>query len=211
MSDGEDNLKQIHVKIDSRVTHLGPGKIDCVKGCSYCCHFPVSIHSLAEARLALQEAERTYTRKALSNLKEDIYRQFRLTRKVKTVPEFNQLKLACPFLVNDVCSIYAARPISCRTCVSNDKIVCMSALGPSACTLSADTELQQYLRAINQYRETLYQDMSFGDCMLELRAALVYVLEGGAASANNFPIDPMHAASPEGQDALRKSAGSALP
>lgn len=65
--------------------------------------------------------------------------------------------------------------------------------------------MQQYLCAIREYRASLYQYMSFGDCMLELRAALVYILKGGVALSDSFPIDPLHAAAYEGKSALRKS------
>ena len=86
----------------------------------------------------------------------------------------------------------------------------MSALGPAGSALTADAAMPQYLRDIYQYRENLYREMGFGDCMLEPRAALVYVLEGGTVSAGKFPVDPLHAATPEGQAALGKSADTRL-
>ncbi len=209
MSTSEDKLRQIRITIEGRIGELAPAKLDCAKGCAYCCRgYPISVHSLAEARLALEEAKRTYTPRAFKKLREDIYRQFRETRYLTTIDAFNQLKLPCPFLVKGACSVYEARPISCRTCISNDVVVCMSALGPPACKLTGDADMQRYLNAIYRYREDLYRELGYGDCMLELRAALVYVLEGGTPAPGNLPIDPLHAATPVGQAALAQSRSS---
>lgn len=205
MNDAESKLKHIRVVIEARSTELAPPNLACSKGCSYCCQcFPVSTHSLAEARLALQAAEASYTPRAFDSLKKEIRRQFQQTRNTRSVAEFCRLKLPCPFLLDNVCSIYDARPISCRTCVSNDKIVCMSALAPDGLALTADTEMRNYLKAIHVSREELYREMSFGDCMLELRSALVVVLDGGVAP-NQVPVDTLHASDPAIKQALEQS------
>ncbi len=70
--------------------------VPCKKGCSYCCHIPVSV----------SEVEVTYIEKSTGI-------------KRKNLPEFDtQLSVPCPFLKKNVCSIYEYRPYFCRVFVS---------------------------------------------------------------------------------------------
>ena len=73
----------------------------CRAGCSGCCHhhlsvFKIEANAIAEAVAALPEEMRQ-----------------RVTEQARQMTDDEAV--ACPLLVNDRCSIYAARPIICRT------------------------------------------------------------------------------------------------
>lgn len=107
-------------------------RISCAKGCSACCRRqPVPVtppEAFALARLvdALPEPRRTAVRLAFAAAVErlratglyDTYMRHdpEMTREaaLATVRRYMALALACPFLADDVCGIYAERPFVCR-------------------------------------------------------------------------------------------------
>lgn len=88
--------------------------IACRAGCSWCCHLPV-MTSPPEVRLAWAHARRTLPPGTL----EAIAREARELD--VSVPR------PCPFLVDDRCSVYAARPLACRGWNSTDADACRRA------------------------------------------------------------------------------------
>ncbi|WCY26824.1 YkgJ family cysteine cluster protein [Pseudomonas aeruginosa] len=84
-------LAAIYEFLDDLAKHIAP--TPCKKGCSSCCHYAVSI----------SEAEVQFI--------EQVTKKKRL--KVAGAPG-NFIGQPCPFLVNGACSIYTARPYSCR-------------------------------------------------------------------------------------------------
>ena len=107
-------------------------RISCAKGCSACCRVqPVPItppEAFALARLveALPEPRRTAVRGAFAAAVERLreaglyavymQRDPEMTRAaaLAAVRRYGALALACPFLLDDACSIYAERPFVCR-------------------------------------------------------------------------------------------------
>ena len=107
-------------------------RISCAKGCSACCRVqPVPVtppEALALARLveALPEPRRTAVHAAfeaaVARLREAglyavyMQRDPAMTRAdaMAAVRRYGTLALACPFLLDDACSIYAERPFVCR-------------------------------------------------------------------------------------------------
>jgi Fe-S-cluster containining protein len=89
--------------------------IACRKGCAYCCYGTVMVtapeafrlaHEVAKAKPGRPEPERAAflaRAEATANL---------------TAAERFGRKLACPLLADDLCSAYAARPLSCRRVTS---------------------------------------------------------------------------------------------
>jgi Fe-S-cluster containining protein len=120
--------------IDAAVArHEAAGeRISCAKGCSACCRRqPVPVtppEALALQRLvdALPEPRRSAVRAAFAAAGErlraaglyDVYlrRDAHVTREeaLAIVRRYMALTLACPFLVDEACSIYAERPFVCR-------------------------------------------------------------------------------------------------
>jgi Fe-S-cluster containining protein len=98
---------------DSRIAAAADvGTLACCSGCTWCCYFTVDVRAVevfrildfVEGTFAPEERARVYAEirtnsAALQNLDENA----RMTRNVK-----------CPFLNGGRCTIYAARPQSCR-------------------------------------------------------------------------------------------------
>lgn len=100
-------------------TLLGPiedaarasGKIECCKGCAYCCYLRVEVFSFE------LDAIQTYLEHALNEQQLDTVKR----QLVETYPRVNGLtdvehhgiNVRCPFLLDDQCSIYPVRPLAC--------------------------------------------------------------------------------------------------
>jgi Fe-S-cluster containining protein len=120
--------------MDATVAHheAAGERISCAKGCSACCRVqPVPVtppEAFALARLvdALPELRRTAVRSAfaaaVARLREAGLYPVYMRRDPETtrdaalaaVRRYATLALACPFLLDDACSIYAERPFVCR-------------------------------------------------------------------------------------------------
>jgi Fe-S-cluster containining protein len=90
----------------------------CRAGCPHCCYFSVNINVLEAARLA----------ELVQNMPEE--------RRAATVQRLHMAAAAweqsanrnhpCPFIVDDMCSVYEDRPLACRSYVSVDAGLCLT-------------------------------------------------------------------------------------
>lgn len=84
-------LATIYEFLDDLAKYIAP--TPCRKGCSSCCHYAVSISEI-EVQFIEQVAKK---------------------KRLKVAGEFRDFNgQPCPFLVKGACSIYSARPYSCR-------------------------------------------------------------------------------------------------
>ncbi len=101
----------------------------CGAGCSACCQYPVGLFDIdrAEWEVIRRHIREAWTPRERSEFLERFERDFgpyrlklRILDALMTFPlpvtsRPEGLPLACPFLKDDRCSVYAARPIVCRT------------------------------------------------------------------------------------------------
>lgn len=97
-------------------------RLACKKGCAYCCHIPVAV-SVPEAVNALKFAEATFSPERFARLLQRLAAADELVASL-TPEQRAHRNLACPFLEQDQCSIYEARPVGCRAWHSLDVEPC---------------------------------------------------------------------------------------
>ena len=88
------------------------GTLACRAGCTWCCHFSVDVRAV-EAFGILDFVERTFT----PEQKARVYSEIRAnSTALQNLDEDERMRrnVKCPFLLEGRCSIYAARPQSCR-------------------------------------------------------------------------------------------------
>jgi Fe-S-cluster containining protein len=138
-------LTQIDARLDqaySNFDRLNRDRIDCKPGCSHCCHRVVPAQIPDVIRVA-EHIRSTFTEDQLAELKQ------RLNDYERAVaPNFgrdlHKLRPTCPLLVNNLCSVYEARPIRCRGIFSADANACEQAkLHPESKAFPALAERQQ--------------------------------------------------------------------
>jgi Fe-S-cluster containining protein len=106
-------LEHSQPRHDSRVASAPDvGTLACRAGCTWCCYFTVDVRAVevfrildfVEQSFATEEKARVYAEvRANSTALQNLDESERMTRNVK-----------CPFLNEGRCTIYAARPQSCR-------------------------------------------------------------------------------------------------
>lgn len=101
-SSPKSKLRKVYKLVDELGEAATPF-IACKKGCSACCKMNVSISSVEAEQIA------KYTQKNIRHLKRSI---------AHAIGHFSGI--ACPFLIENVCSIYEVRPYMCRAHVSFD-------------------------------------------------------------------------------------------
>lgn len=85
-------LEYIYELVDEIGAYMAPAT-PCGKGCSACCHYIVTISDIE-----IRYIEKNTKHKRLKTL----------------LPKQDYHGLPCPFLINNACSIYKARPFVCR-------------------------------------------------------------------------------------------------
>lgn len=96
--------------------------IACSKGCSACCHTRVEIKALDAIAMARSLAL-TLTAKECANLQMRCEQQAKYTARMTRNEKFRK-QVACPFLKDDLCSIYDIRPLTCRSYFSTNREIC---------------------------------------------------------------------------------------
>jgi Fe-S-cluster containining protein len=83
---------------------------DCKKGCSWCCHFQIEAQPQEIFLIARELRRRGELASILAALRA-------YAEHAQQAQSFRR-DVACPFLVDNACSIYNVRPIMCRKCNS---------------------------------------------------------------------------------------------
>jgi Fe-S-cluster containining protein len=117
----KNTLLNIYKEIDHIVSDMMvsyPGMVKCKIGCADCCHAVFDI-SLIEGQLVL-EAFRSLHRKDRREITRRAEKALRHWKRILANREMEAVigkeRIRCPFLdKNDICAIYDARPVNCRT------------------------------------------------------------------------------------------------
>jgi len=95
---------------------------ECRKECAWCCH--QAVLAVTHELLYLRE----YVQRNFSENKQDSFteraREKSLLTLHKTMEVQQMLKSPCPFLENDSCAVYPARPMACRIYLSSSAMAC---------------------------------------------------------------------------------------
>lgn len=96
--------------------------IACVKGCSWCCFQPVYL-TTQEALLLYEFIIQTFDKQQIKTIQSKA--EIKL-KKTKNLSEDKKQHIvhACPFLIDNSCSVYPVRPMACRIYLSKDVDSC---------------------------------------------------------------------------------------
>lgn len=96
----------------------------CKAGCTWCCHFKVDVR--ADEALALAEHVRARLDAATRSRVLEAARRNAETIRTLAPAEHLRTNIACCFLVDGGCSVYAARPFACRNYHATDVAGCIT-------------------------------------------------------------------------------------
>ena len=104
--------KELNLEIDKAV--LSQKELACKKGCSYCCY---------EWDVRLNITELLYLLSYLNNLPPE--KRLSINERLQKFKKISDYRgIPCPFLENNFCVVYEARPYICRTFSSYDVSLC---------------------------------------------------------------------------------------
>ena len=99
--------------------------IACQRGCSFCCHLKVMV-TAPEFHIISNYIQETFPKEKIKALKTTLRKT--VSEKNRCADLAERLAIQCSFLENNACSIYEARPFTCRAYYSKDSKVCQKYL-----------------------------------------------------------------------------------
>lgn len=107
---------------ESELAAASIGHVDCRKGCAHCCYVHVSATApeIFPVARTLAESSDVAALSRLEQLAQTVVGLDAKQRLVRSVP--------CPLLSGDLCSVYAIRPLNCRSMASRSESQCFRTL-----------------------------------------------------------------------------------
>jgi Fe-S-cluster containining protein len=119
-------LEKSQERHDSRIASAPDvGTLDCRAGCTWCCHFTVDVRAVEVFRI-LEFVERTFTAEEKARVKSEVRVNAALLKRLDEDARVTR-NLKCPFLSDGRCTIYAARPQTCRNYHATNVAGCQKA------------------------------------------------------------------------------------
>ena len=148
-------------------------RVDCERGCSYCCHLRVEIRP-HEAFVLAHHVQTKMGAEARARALARI--ESNLKRIVGLAPEEHvRAGIACALLEDGACSVYEARPAACRKYYSLSRSVCRNAFNDTSAPLTGEIENETVRLAGNAialgYARGL-EDAGYDTMLYELHFAL---------------------------------------
>jgi Fe-S-cluster containining protein len=115
-----ENSQERH---DSRIAGASDvGTLACRAGCTWCCYFSVDVRAV-EAFNILDFVERTLTIEEKTRIYAEVRANSTTLRNLDDMERMGR-NIKCPFLAAGRCSIYAARPQTCRNYHATSAVGC---------------------------------------------------------------------------------------
>ena len=113
-----------HERVQQSALAASGQALACKAGCTWCCHFKVDVR--ADEALALAEHVRTRLDAAMRARVLAAAQRNAQAIRAMTPAEHLRTNMACCFLVDGGCAVYAARPMACRNYHATDVAGCIT-------------------------------------------------------------------------------------
>ncbi len=111
--DPQRALESSQLRHDARIASAPDvGTLACRAGCSWCCYFTVDVRAVEVFRI-LDVVEQSFTAEEKARVYQEVRANSALLEKLDEDARVTR-NLKCPFLSEGRCTIYSARPQSCR-------------------------------------------------------------------------------------------------
>jgi Fe-S-cluster containining protein len=95
----------------------------CEKGCAWCCHQLIVMTNRSDGAAMLDKARATMSAEEFAQVEASL-REQATEIGAMSYEEAESRQWACPFLRENVCTVYDVRPIACRSVFSSDAECC---------------------------------------------------------------------------------------
>jgi Fe-S-cluster containining protein len=152
--------------------------LHCKEGCSYCCCKPGVLTSIPELLRILDHVRSTFSTDDLSEL---VAHARRYAGQVagRSLNELVNQSVPCPFLVEQRCSVYTVRPLTCRGYNSTDLDSCRRAHANTAVLVPIFSMLRDVTDGTTVGAAQALQRAGLNDSLVDLGSALNIALAAG--------------------------------
>jgi Fe-S-cluster containining protein len=157
-------------------------KLACCEGCGVCCSLRIDVFA-HEVFLIAHHIRRHFTAGEMADLMARLAAHADKVRPLTTFEHVTQ-NIACPLLQNGRCTVYAARPHSCRRHHSQDFATCQYTFDhPDDLESPAahDRDLFKALTGAMQHNIDVYAELGFDHTIYELGTAIHEALNDEAS------------------------------
>jgi Fe-S-cluster containining protein len=159
----------------------------CKAGCSWCCHFSVDIRAV-EAFSILAFIEQHLSAQEQARVREEIAANYVILKNLSDL-ERVQRNLKCAFLNEGRCTIYAARPQTCRNYHATDAAGCQKSFEEPD-NLDIDPDFAPLVYQVGGAHVDAFskavEDAGYDVAAYELNAALMAVMANSEESQRRF-------------------------
>jgi Fe-S-cluster containining protein len=158
--------------------------VQCKEGCAFCCRKPGVLVTIPEFVRIVEQLLATLDRRSLDQLR------LRIARYVSALDgrSFNEptnAEVPCPLLVNDRCSVYAIRPLVCRSYNSTSVEACRRASLDQTSTVPIFAMLKDVTDGITVGVAQALERRGLSRALLDLGSALAIALEREPAALSS--------------------------
>jgi len=153
--------------------------LQCRKSCSYCCRKPGVLVSVPELLRILQHVSEEFSEEEVSAL-HDRSSQYAAQVRGHDVNRATDQSVACPLLVNDLCSVYEVRPLVCRGYNSTSMEACRRAHTDPSVLVPIFAPIKDATDAATVGMAQRLGEAGLSDAMVDLGTSLHLALESGA-------------------------------
>lgn len=122
-----DNARGFAEAMTNKIRHPDSPPVACREGCAWCCHQNVRVTAPEVFQLA-SYIDRTMAPDVAQRVRANIAATAPRVRGTNAVAR-GKLRVPCPLLVDNRCTVYAVRPLACAEFTSFDVEQCKSAMG----------------------------------------------------------------------------------
>ncbi len=159
----------------------------CKAGCAWCCHFSVDIRPV-EALNILEHVQNQFTPNQITALRREMASNSEILAPLDDIQRM-QTTLKCPFLMEQQCSIYTARPQTCRNYHATDAAGCKQSFDePNNLDIAPEFAPMVYQSGaahLEAFAKTI-QDSGYDHAAYELNSAMTELLANPEATRQRF-------------------------
>jgi Fe-S-cluster containining protein len=159
----------------------------CKAGCAWCCHFSVDVRPV-EVLNILEFVQQNFSNEAQQRLHAEVKTNSKILSQLDDMQRM-QHNIKCPFLIENRCSIYAARPQTCRNYHATSAVGCQQSYEePDNFDIApeyAPLVYQSGAAHVDAFSKVM-QDIGYDIAAYELNSALNAALSDPAATRQCF-------------------------
>jgi Fe-S-cluster containining protein len=152
--------------------------LDCREGCSYCCRKPGVLVTVPELLRVLERVRGTFDEETIAALRGRA-RAYVEQLAGRSFNDPTDESMPCPLLIDERCSVYEVRPLTCRGYNSTSVDACRRAHDSAGAFVPIFALIKDVTDGTTVGSATRLRAMAFDDSLVDLGTAIAIAMESG--------------------------------